>query len=415
MRSPRQDYPNLETLFVLAGGTDDADGDPVADRILARLPNAFIRDLGANPGFGPAANAVLDVVEGDNGFFCICHDDVALDHDAIRLLIEELYRSNAGIIGPKLVSWDAPNVLQDVGLDVDAYGQAASRVEPGEYDQEQHDAVTDVFAVPSACLLTRADLFRSLGGFDPAMSFHGEDVDLCWRAHISGARVMVAPSARVRHRHELETRRPDLGHATLRARHRMRSTLTLTSGSRLPVRLLELIGVTLVEFVLGVFTGRVREGWASLRALVGAIPRFPTLLARRGAIAKIRRVGDSEIRELQSHGSNALRLFGRAPRVTVVHRRRGQRACLARALDRTGRHVGRRRRGGADREPHVHQRVGPGDRRVPAVPCEPRGHCGTVSRARGRPPASARRRRTRRATPCSRCRASPGSSTWGWD
>ena len=133
----RQDYPNLETLFVLAGGTADADGEPVADRILA------------------------------------------LDPDAIRLLIEELYRSNAGIIGPKLVTWDNPNVLQDVGLDVDAYGQAASRVEPGEYDQEQLDAVTDVFAVPSACLLTRADLFRSLGGFDPSMSYHGEDVDLC--------------------------------------------------------------------------------------------------------------------------------------------------------------------------------------------------------------------------------------------
>ena len=50
-----------------------------------------------------------------------------------------------------------------------------------------------MFAVPSACLLTRADLFRSLGGFDRTMPFHGEDVDLCWRAHISGARVMVAP------------------------------------------------------------------------------------------------------------------------------------------------------------------------------------------------------------------------------
>ena len=52
--------------------------------ITARLPDAFVRDLGANPGFGAAANEVLRLVEGDNGFFCFCHDDVALEPDAVR-------------------------------------------------------------------------------------------------------------------------------------------------------------------------------------------------------------------------------------------------------------------------------------------------------------------------------------------
>ena len=72
-------------------------------------------------------------------------------------------------------------------------------MERGELDQEQHDAVRDVFALPSACMLVRADLFRALGGFDPSISFYGDDVDLCWRAHLSGARVVVVPAARARH------------------------------------------------------------------------------------------------------------------------------------------------------------------------------------------------------------------------
>ncbi len=71
-----------------------------------------MEDLGANPGFGPAANNVTQFVEGDNGFFCFCHDDVAFDPDAVRLMVEELYRSNAGIVGPKVVTWDNPRVLQ---------------------------------------------------------------------------------------------------------------------------------------------------------------------------------------------------------------------------------------------------------------------------------------------------------------
>ena len=185
-----QDYPALRTVFLIADGAEDG----IAGRISSILPEAIVEQLPTNPGFGPAANTITQFVEGDNGFFCFCHDDVVLDADAVRTMVEELYRSNAGIVGPKLVTWDNARVLEDVGLDVDRFGHPASRVDIGEVDQEQHDAVTDVFAVPSACFLVRADLFGALGGFDPAMSYHGEDVDLCWRAHISGARVIVAPA-----------------------------------------------------------------------------------------------------------------------------------------------------------------------------------------------------------------------------
>lgn len=305
-----QDYPNLTCVFLVAE-PDPADATDIGERIRGVLPAAYVQDLGANPGFGPAANHVVDLIEGDQGFFCFGHDDIALEPGAIRLMVEELYRSNAGIVGPKLVDWDDPHLLVDVGLDVDRFGHPAPRIDVGEYDQEQHDAVTDVFAVPSACFLMRADLFRSLGGFDSAIDLHGEDVDLCWRAHISGARVMVAPAARVRHAQQMEVRRPDLNHRVLRARHRTRSALTLTAGARLPARLAQLVALTGAAMVVGLFNGRVGEAWASARGLLGAIPRFPTLLARRGAIAKLRNVSDAEVHGLQSSGSNQLRAIVR--------------------------------------------------------------------------------------------------------
>ena len=297
-----QDYPNLNTLFLLTA-PEDADGGDLATRIRAVLPDAFVRDLGANPGFGTAANEVLRLVEGDSGFFCFLHDDVALDADAIRVLVEELYRSNAGVVGPKLVEWDQPGVLQHVGLGMDRFGEIDPVIEPGEFDQEQHDAVRDVFVLPSAALLVRADLFRSIGGFDESISFHGEDVDLCWRIHVSGARVVVAPQARARHLEQLEVRRPDLNHSALRARHRMRTVTTLTSGGRLVVRSLELVALTVVELVVGLFTGRFGEAWASLRGFVGLLPRTPAILARRRAVAVYRQVPDQELAGLQSKGS----------------------------------------------------------------------------------------------------------------
>ncbi len=304
----RQDYPNLRMLFLVVADDASADGDveTVEARIQRVLPGAFVRAVGANAGFGSAANEVLRLVEGDNGFFLICHDDVAPEPGALRLMVEELYRSNAGAVGPKFVDWDDPAMLQAVGLGMDRFGEIDSVIEPGEVDQEQHDGVRDVFVLPSAYLLVRADLFRELGGFDPAIDFYGEDTELCWRIHHSGARVVVVPSARVRHVGRLAQRRPDLRHGLLQARHRMRSVATLTGASRLPARSIEMVLLTLTELVVGLFTARFGQAWNSSRALVGLVPRTPALLARRREVKELRRVPEREVYSLQESGSARL-------------------------------------------------------------------------------------------------------------
>ena len=302
-----QDYEDLRCLFLVAGAAGD-----LPARIRAVVPEAFVRAVAGNPGFGAAANQVLRLVDGDNGFFCFLHDDVALAPDAIRLMVEELYRSNAGIVGPKLVEWRNDALLQHVGYEVDRFGEIDPVVEPGELDQEQHDAVRDTFAVPSACMLVRADLFRTLGGFDPSIAYHGDDVDLCWRAHLGGARVMVAPAARVRHREGLRRRRPDLPHDGLATRNRLRSVATLTGGARLPLLILQLLVLTLVEALGALLTGRFRQALATLWSLLGMLPRTPAYLARRRTLAPLRRVPPAEVARLQLRGSARVRRWLRA-------------------------------------------------------------------------------------------------------
>ena len=50
-------------------------------------------------------------------------------------------------------------------------------------------------------------------GSTPRCDFYGDDLDLCWRAHLGGARVVVVvPAARARHREASSERRPDLRH-----------------------------------------------------------------------------------------------------------------------------------------------------------------------------------------------------------
>ena len=276
----RQDYANLKTLVLVTGDAGD-----VASRVAATVPRAFVRAVEGLDGFGRTANEVLRLVDGDNGFFCFLHDDVALEPDAIRLLVEEMYRSNAGIVGPKLVEWDDPTVLQHVGYAVDRFGEIDPLVEPGGgpiRSSTTRSATSSPCRRP-ACWL-RADLFRSLGGFDPDISFHGEDVDLCWRAHHQGARVLVVPSARARHLEALEQRRPDLAHDVLRARHRMRTVASLTGIRRMPLLTVQMVLITLAQFIVGVFSG---QGVAGRRR--SARPRGHRASRPEGHLAATRR------------------------------------------------------------------------------------------------------------------------------
>ena len=302
-----QDYPNIQVLVLLTGS--DADELEVVRQIVqSTVPTAHIRQLGADVGFGVAANTALRLVEGDSGFFLIMHDDVVMAPDALRILVEELYRSNAGMVGPKFVEWDDSRRLQAVGFDCDWFGELDSAVEPHELDQEQHDAVRDVFVLSSACVLVRADLFRELDGFEASIEFFGEDLDLCWRAHLSGARVVVVPAATARHRasivERLASRRSDSATLMRQAeRHRMATVVSLTGRRRLPIVLPSLVVLTFVQVLGEIVRGRWQRASAGLSGLFGLLTNIGAIARRRSRVRQLRRVPDHEVVELQIRGS----------------------------------------------------------------------------------------------------------------
>lgn len=314
-----QDYPNLSVLILDAGSSEDP-----THRIADVLPSAYVRRLRKNPGYGAATNDVLEVVEGASHLL-LCHDDVAPDPDAVRLLVEEAFRSNAGVVAPKLVDWDNPGVLLKVGMSADKMGMPVPLVERGELDQEQHDAVRDVFCAPSGCVLVRADLFKGLGGFDPAIIFCGEDVDLSWRAQIAGARVLVAPAARVRHREAAQdglrlppgvksTRELDV----LLLRHAMRAALK-SYGPLHRLRVMpQAIVVSLVRMLAALVTGRPRAASGVVAAWRWNVTREnrASLKVARRAVRATRAIPDSEARRLQSRGTAGLTNFAREHHLT---------------------------------------------------------------------------------------------------
>lgn len=306
-----QDYPNLSILVLDAASHED----PTA-RIAAIAPAAYVRRVAENHGFGPTANDLLNVVEGAS-HYVLLHDDVALEPDAVRLLLEEAYRSNAGVVAPKIVAWDDPRLLLAVGASADKSGHVVAYGR-GERDQEQHDAVRDVFVAPGGCQLVRADLFAALGGFDPAIVLLGEDVDLSWRAQVAGARVVVAPAARVRHREATVTGERPLAVASvldaervedlaetlsrLDLRHRVR-TVCIAYGRVHALRVLPQAFLLMLFEAVAARRGAVRRMLGAWRWNLNAISDIREMRKR---VATSRVVADGEIRRLQTRGTTRI-------------------------------------------------------------------------------------------------------------
>ena len=188
-------------------GVDAGSTDASASLLQLGLPvGSPVTGAPSRAGFGAAVNTGLTQVPaswddgGAQDWLWLLHDDSAPDPDALAQLLRAVELApSVTIAGAKQVEWDNPRKLVDVGVSVSRWAERLTMIDADELDQGQYDSRSDIFAVNSAGMLIRRDVWERLGGFDPALPGTGDDIDLCWRNRLAGNRVVVVPSARIRH------------------------------------------------------------------------------------------------------------------------------------------------------------------------------------------------------------------------
>ena len=213
----------------------------------------------------------------------LLHDDSAAAPEALAHLLDAARRSpTVGVAGPKLTTWHDPSRLIEVGSAITRSGRRVGGPAADEPDQGQYDHRSDVLGVSTSGMLIRRDVFDTLGGFDPAFGQFRDDLDLCWRAQLSGHRVVVAPRASMREAAASTNgqRFPDLSAPAARARdrrHGRQVALARCSPYTAPLLALWIALVGLGSAVLLLVAKRPRQAWAALGDL-GALmtPWRPT-------------------------------------------------------------------------------------------------------------------------------------------
>ncbi|KOG35955.1 MULTISPECIES: glycosyltransferase family 2 protein [Streptomyces] len=220
----------------------------------------------------------------------LLHDDCAPEPGALAELLRVADSdSDAAVIGPKLRGWYDRKQLLETGVSIARSGRRWTGLDRREQDQGQHDQIRSVLSVSTAGMLIRRDVFEELGGFDRRLPLMRDDVDLCWRAHSAGHRVLIAPDAVLRHAEASarERRTVDCAGRTAANPHRVDkagAVYTLLANSRgaaLPYVFLRLVVSTLLR-TLAYLVGKVPgQAVDEVMGLLATLLRPEKILAAR--------------------------------------------------------------------------------------------------------------------------------------
>ncbi|MGA4946937.1 glycosyltransferase family 2 protein [Streptomyces cinereoruber] len=236
----------------------------------------------------------------------LLHDDCAPEPDALAELLRVADAdAYAAVVGPKLRGWYDRKQLLETGVSIARSGRRWTGLDRREQDQGQHDQVRSVLSVSTAGMLIRRDVFEELGGFDRRLPLMRDDVDLCWRAHAAGHRVLIAPDAVLRHAEAAarERRTVDCAGRTAANPHRVDKAgavytlLANTRGAALPYVFARLVLSTLLR-TLAYLVGKVPgQAVDEVMGLLATLLRPEKILAARKR-RKNPAVAASELRPL---------------------------------------------------------------------------------------------------------------------
>jgi len=200
--------PLLDSIASFEGAevvvADNGSTDGSVDFLQEHYPQLRLIRFGENSGYTGGYNRALQQIDAD--YYILLNSDIEVSPHWLPPLLSFMEsHPQAAICMPKIRSLSQPDYFEYAGacggfIDRLGYpfcrGRILSHV---ERDSGQYDTPVEIFWASGACLMIRARVFHELGGFDERFFAHQEEIDLCWRAKLTGHQVWVVPQSCVFH------------------------------------------------------------------------------------------------------------------------------------------------------------------------------------------------------------------------
>lgn len=194
------EFSNKANVYV----ADNASTDDSVSFIGKYFPTVKIIQNEVNGGYAKGYNDALKNLS--ETIFVLLNSDVEVTENWLDPVISEFEKDSSVVAAqPKILDFKNKEYFEYAGAAggfIDKYGYPYCRgriLNTLEKDKGQYNDVTQIFWASGACLFVRAGAFWQVGGLDEDYFAHQEEIDLCWRLHSKGGKVLYVGYSEIYH------------------------------------------------------------------------------------------------------------------------------------------------------------------------------------------------------------------------
>lgn len=298
----------IETILV-----DNGSSDGSVDYALEQFPEVHVMRLPQNRGFAVACNIGIERARGK--YVVLLNDDAEVAEGwldpMIRLMESD---SSVGVCQPKILSLEHTEKFEYSGAAggmIDVFGLPFAKGRLFDYVEEdlgQFDESTEIFWASGVAMFMRKSALDETGLLDELFVSYMEEIDLSWRFHLLGYKVIYVSQSVVYHKGGYTLERKSV--PRMYYNHRNSLVMMIKNLGILnllwifPIRLILEVGI-----VAGAGIRNRRRMVAQVMAYGYLLTHIPTILRGRRRVQRLRRKRDSYILSRQYWGFVSLEYF----------------------------------------------------------------------------------------------------------
>lgn len=277
---------------------DNASTDGSLELLQSKYKNVEVIKNQVNRGFSGGVNpGIKRAIKKGDEYIALLNNDAVADKDWLKNLHSALSKnSRAGIATSKIIASNG-KFLDSTGDFYTVWGlpfpRGRDEAELGKYDKK-----TEVFGASGGASLYRVEMLKEIGLFDEDFFAYYEDVDLSFRAQLTGWKIIYEPKAVAYHK---------IGATS----SKMNGFVTQQTARNLPMLYLKnmparLFWQNILRFMVAywsIFFSSIFQGngWPALKGLMQFLILVPRKLIERHRIQSKRRLSASNIDKLLVH------------------------------------------------------------------------------------------------------------------
>lgn len=188
-------YDNFEIIIVDSGSKDNSIA--MAKEV---YPNVHYllqeENVGVAKGNNIGIRYAIEKLQVD--YVLLLNNDVELDKDTIRYLIEEANPNT--IVVPKIYYYDPHDMLWFAGGSMVWNKGESEHWGNFETDHGQFDLRKEITYSPTCCMLIHKSVFERVGYIDETVFMYFDDTDFCARVNKAGIKILYVPESIMWHK-----------------------------------------------------------------------------------------------------------------------------------------------------------------------------------------------------------------------